>query len=51
MRTPPLDEETLAQIDELRFLERSLGKSANSPLRPLVMATGKDLWQLQWLTR
>jgi protease PrsW len=48
---PPLDDDTRAQIDELRFLERSLGKSGELAVRPLVLATGKDLWQLQWLTR
>jgi len=48
---PPIDGELRSQIDELRYLERSLGKSGELALRPLVMATGKDLWQLQWLTR
>lgn len=48
---PPMDDELKAQIGELRYLERSLGKSGELALRPIVMATGKDLWQLQWLTR
>jgi len=48
---PPLDDEVKAQIAELRYLERSLGKSGQLALRPIVMATGKDLWQLQWLAR
>jgi protease PrsW len=48
---PPMDEELKAQIAELRYLERSLGRSGELALRPIVMATGKDLWQLQWLTR
>jgi hypothetical protein len=46
---PPLDDEIKAQIEELRYLERSLGKSGQLALRPILMATGKDLWQLQWL--
>jgi protease PrsW len=46
---PPLDDELKAQIEELRYLERSLGKSGQLALRPILMATGKDLWQLQWL--
>jgi len=46
---PPLDDEIKAQIEELRYLERSLGKSGQFALRPILMATGKDLWQLQWL--
>jgi hypothetical protein len=46
---PPLDDEVKAQIAELHYLEQSLGKSGLLALRPIVMATGKDLWQLQWL--
>jgi RsiW-degrading membrane proteinase PrsW (M82 family) len=46
---PPFDDELKAQIAELRYLERSLGKSGQLALRPILMATGKDLWQLQWL--
>ncbi|MBK7901600.1 MAG: PrsW family intramembrane metalloprotease [Proteobacteria bacterium] len=46
---PPFDDEVKAQIEELRFLERSIGKSGQLALRPILMATGKDLWQLQWL--
>ena len=48
---PPLDDEVRSQIEELHFLEGSLGKSGLLALRPVVMATGKDLWQLQWLER
>ncbi|HET7204232.1 MAG TPA: PrsW family glutamic-type intramembrane protease [Steroidobacteraceae bacterium] len=48
---PPMDDELKAQIQELRYLERSLGKAGELALRPIVLATGKDLWQLQWLTR
>jgi protease PrsW len=48
---PSMDDDLRAQIQELRYLERSLGKAGELALRPLVMATGKDLWQLQWLTR
>lgn len=48
---PPMDDELRAQVDELRYLERSLGRSGEIALRPIVMTTAKDLWQLQWLTR
>jgi hypothetical protein len=48
---PPLDDEVRSQIEELHFLEGSLGRSGLLALRPIVMATGKDLWQLQWLER
>ena len=48
---PAMDEELQAQVRELRYLEKSLGPAGELALRPLVMATGKDLWQLQWLAR
>jgi hypothetical protein len=48
---PPMDEELRAQIDELHFLERSLGRAGELALRPIVMTTAKDLWQLRWLAR
>jgi hypothetical protein len=48
---PPLDDDTRAQIAELHYLERSLGKAGQIALRPLLQVTGKDLWQLQWLAR
>jgi RsiW-degrading membrane proteinase PrsW (M82 family) len=47
----PLDDETRAQIAELHYLERSLGKTGQLALRPLVLATTKDLWQLRWLAQ
>lgn len=48
---PPMDDDLKERIRELRYLERSLGRSGELALRPIVLATGKDLWQLQWLTR
>jgi hypothetical protein len=48
---PPLDDEVRSQIAELHYLEKSLGKAGLLALRPIVIATGKDLWQLQWLER
>jgi RsiW-degrading membrane proteinase PrsW (M82 family) len=48
---PPMDDELKEHIKELRYLERSLGRSGELALRPIVLATGKDLWQLQWLAR
>ena len=47
----PLDDETRAQIEELHYLERSLGRTGQLALRPLVVATSKDLWQLKWLAQ
>ncbi|MGI9246002.1 MAG: hypothetical protein ACR2I8_04765, partial [Steroidobacteraceae bacterium] len=48
---PPMDDELKSQVAELHYLERSLGKAGLLALRPIVMATGKDLWQLEWLKR
>lgn len=46
---PPLDEETRSKLDELQYLERSIGRTGQLALRPLVLVTGKDLWQLSLL--
>ena len=49
IEAPPLDEETRTKLAELEYLERSLGRTGQLALRPLVLATGKDLWQLNVL--
>lgn len=46
---PPLDEATRAKLDELRWLERSLGASGRRALAPLLPMRRKDLWQLNLL--
>jgi len=46
---PPLDEETHGKLAELDYLERSIGKTGQLALRPLLVATGKDLWQMRLL--
>ena len=46
---PPLDAETRAKLAELSQLERANGKSGMLALRPLMMATGKEVWQLRLL--
>ena len=38
-------------VATLDFKPGGLGKSGELALRPIVLATGKDLWQLQWLAR
>jgi RsiW-degrading membrane proteinase PrsW (M82 family) len=48
---PPLDEETRSKLEELEYLERSIGKTGQLALRPLLVATGKDLWQMQILNQ
>jgi len=46
---PPLDEETRSKLVELDYLEKSIGPTGQLALRPLLVATGKDLWQLSVL--
>jgi RsiW-degrading membrane proteinase PrsW (M82 family) len=46
---PPLDSETRDRLAELAQLERAVGKAGMLALRPLVMATGKEVWQLTLL--
>jgi RsiW-degrading membrane proteinase PrsW (M82 family) len=45
----PLDAETGAKLAELAQLERAIGKTGLLALRPLMMATGKEIWQLTLL--
>jgi len=51
MEEPPLDEEVTAKLAELAALERAIGTTGVLALRPLMMATGKDIWQLKLLRR
>jgi hypothetical protein len=51
MDEPPLDAETRDKLAELAHLERAIGKAGMLALRPLMMATGKDIWQLTLLGR
>jgi RsiW-degrading membrane proteinase PrsW (M82 family) len=46
---PPLDTETRDRLAELAQLERAIGKAGVLALRPLMMATGKEIWQLTLL--
>lgn len=49
MPEPALDDETRDRLAELAQLERAIGKSGIFALRPLMMATGKEIWQLTLL--
>ncbi len=51
LEAPPLDEETRAKLVELAAVERAIGRTGMLALRPLLKATGKDLWQLRMLAR
>ena len=46
-----LDDETRDKLAELAQLERAIGRTGMLALRPLMMATGKDIWQLKLLER
>jgi RsiW-degrading membrane proteinase PrsW (M82 family) len=47
----PMDQETRDKLAELGQLERAIGKTGVLALRPLLKATGKDMWQLKLLGR
>jgi RsiW-degrading membrane proteinase PrsW (M82 family) len=46
----PQDEETRAQLTELEFLEKSIGKTGRMALHPFLHSRTKDLWQITMLT-
>ena len=48
---PPIEAETRDKLAELAQLERALGTAGVLALRPLMMATGKEIWQLTLLRR
>jgi len=47
----PIDAETREKLAELAQLKRAIGKAGVLALRPLMMATGKDIWELTLLGR
>jgi protease PrsW len=49
LEEPPLDEETRDKLAELAQLRHALGRAGVLALRPLMMATGKDIWELTLL--
>jgi RsiW-degrading membrane proteinase PrsW (M82 family) len=49
LEPPPPDAETRAQIEELRHLERSVGRTGLLALRPVLTMSSKDLWQIYLL--
>ncbi len=51
LEEPPLDAETRDKLEELVQLKRSIGAAGGLALRPLMTATGKDIWELTLLGR
>jgi len=47
----PLDDGVRANLVELRHLERSIGPTGRLAMQPILAASGRDLWQLQMLSR
>jgi len=47
----PLDDETRAKFDEMRYLERSIGRTGLRALRPVLHTSHKEEWQLRMLGR
>jgi RsiW-degrading membrane proteinase PrsW (M82 family) len=44
--SPVCDEETLAKLAELKYLEKSIGKTGRLAISPLIHTTARELWQL-----
>ena len=45
----PVDDETRAKFDEMRYLERSIGRTGLMAMQPVLHMSHKDLWQLYML--
>jgi hypothetical protein len=45
----PIDDETRAKFEEMRYLERSIGRTGLIALQPVLHMSHKDLWQLYML--
>jgi RsiW-degrading membrane proteinase PrsW (M82 family) len=44
--SPVCDEETLERLAELKYLEKSIGKTGRLAISPLIHTTARELWQL-----
>src|SRR5256885_8243847 len=45
----PVDVETKEKFEEMRYLERSIGKTALLAIYPMLHLSSKELWQLYML--
>jgi hypothetical protein len=49
--SPEPDPEARAKFDELRFLERSIGRTGRRALQPFLHLNARDLWQIHMIGR
>jgi hypothetical protein len=47
----PVGERTRARFEELRYLEKSIGKTGCLAMKPFLQMERKDLWQMHVLDR
>ena len=45
----PIDDETRSKLTEMRYLEKSIGRTGLLALKPMMHMSNKDLWQLHLL--
>jgi RsiW-degrading membrane proteinase PrsW (M82 family) len=45
----PIDEQVRANVQEMRFLERSIGRTGRLAMKPFLTSSSRDLWQLYML--
>jgi len=46
-----IDEETTDKLEEMKYLEKSIGKTGKLALKPFLQLSRKDLWQIYMLSR
>jgi protease PrsW len=46
---PEIDPDVRAMVEEMRYLERSIGKTGQHALKPFMRLSSRDLWQLYML--
>jgi hypothetical protein len=49
--SPELEPGTRAKFDELRYLERSIGRTGKRAMKPFMHLNARDLWQIHMLSR
>jgi hypothetical protein len=48
---PELDPDARSKFDELRYLERSIGRTGKRAMQPFLHLNARDLWQIHMLDR